>query len=58
MAISPKALASWGLLSDTGGGIIQVTKVLQEMEITLAAGEPLAVELTTAEISVVLKDDQ
>ena len=35
MAISPKALASWGLLSDTGGGIIQVTQVLQEMEVTL-----------------------
>ena len=34
MAISPKALASWGLLSDSGGGIIQVTQVLQEMEIS------------------------
>ena len=38
MAISPKALASWGLLGDTGGGIIQVTQVLQEMEVTVAAG--------------------
>ena len=44
MAVSPKALASWGC-SDTGRGIIQVTQILQEMEITLAAGEPLAVEL-------------
>ena len=58
MAISAKALASWGLLSDSGGGIIQVTKVLQEMEVTLVAGEPLAVELETAEISVELRDDQ
>ena len=41
MAMSPKALVSWGLLSDTGGGIIQVTQVLQEMEVTLAAAEPL-----------------
>jgi len=57
MAISPKALASWGLLSDTGGGIIQVTQVLQEMEVRLTAGEPLAVELETAEISVELRDD-
>ena len=57
MAISPKALASWGLLSDTGGGIIQVTLVLQEMEVRLTAGEPLAVELETAEISVELRDD-
>jgi hypothetical protein len=57
MAISPKALASWGLLSDTGGSIIQVTQVLQEMEVTLAGGEPLAVELETAGISVELRDD-
>lgn len=57
MAISPKALASWGLMSDSGGGIIQVTQVLREMEVTLAAGEPLAVELETAEISVELRDD-
>jgi hypothetical protein len=58
MAISPKALTSWGLLSDSGGGIIQVTKVLQEMEVTLAGSEPLTVELETAEISVELRDDQ
>ena len=58
MAISAKALASWGLLSDTGGGIIQVTQVLQEMEVMLAGGEPLTMELETAEISVELRDDQ
>jgi hypothetical protein len=58
MAISPKAVASWGLLSDSGGGIVQVTQVLQGMEVTLAAGEPLAVELETAEISVELREDQ
>ena len=58
MAIIPKALASWGLMSDTGGGIIQVTQVLREMEVTLTAGEPLAVELEAAEISVQLSDDQ
>jgi hypothetical protein len=44
-------------MSDTGGGIIQVTQILQEMELTLAAGKPLAVELETAEISVKLRDD-
>jgi hypothetical protein len=58
MAISPKALSSWGLLSDSGGGIIQITQVIREMEITLEAGEPLAVELEAAEISVQLSDDQ
>ncbi|MDO9533637.1 MAG: hypothetical protein Q7O12_16125 [Deltaproteobacteria bacterium] len=58
MAISAKTLASWGLLSDSGGGIIHVTQILQEMEVTLAAGEPLAVELEAAEISVQLSDDQ
>ena len=58
MAISAKTLASWGLLSETGGGIFQVTQILQEMEVTLAAGEPLAVELEAAEISVELRDDQ
>jgi hypothetical protein len=58
MAVSPRTLASWGLMSDSGGGIIQVTQVLQEMEVTLAGGEPLAVELETAEISVELRDDQ
>ena len=58
MAISAKTLASWGLLSDTGGGIIQVTQVLQEMEVRLTAGEPLAVELETAEISVELREDR
>jgi hypothetical protein len=58
MAISPKALASWGLLSDTGGGIIQVTQVLREIEVTLAAGEPLTVALETDEISVELRDNQ
>ena len=26
MAVSPKAVASWGLLADAGGGIIQVTQ--------------------------------
>jgi hypothetical protein len=58
MAISAKTWASWGLLSDSGGGIIHVTQVLREMEISLTGGEPLAVELETAEISVELRDDQ
>ena len=57
MAVSPKAVASWGLLAD-GGGIIQVTQVIQEMEVTLGAAAPLAVELETATISVTLRDDQ
>jgi hypothetical protein len=58
MAVSPKAVTSWGLLADAGGGIIQVTKVIQEMEVTLAAAAPLAVELNAAAISVTLRDDQ
>ena len=58
MAVSPKSLASWGLLAESGGGSTQVTQVLQEMEVTLAAGEPLAVELSAAEISVELRDGQ
>ena len=58
MAVSPKALTSWGLLSDAPGGIIQVTQVVKEIEVTLAAAEPLAVELEAAEISVQLSDDQ
>ena len=58
MAVSPKAVASWGLLADAGGGIIQVTQVIQEMEVTLAAAAPLAVELEAEAISVTLRDDQ
>jgi hypothetical protein len=58
MAVNPKAVASWGLLSDAGGGVIKVTQVLQEIEVKLAAMEPLAVELEAAAISVTLRDDQ
>jgi hypothetical protein len=58
MAVNPKAVASWGLLSDAGGGIIKVTQVLQEVEVTLAAAAPLAVNLEAAAISVTLSDDQ
>jgi hypothetical protein len=56
MAISPKALASWGLLSDTAGG--GATQIIRELEITLAADEPLPVELEAAEMSVELSDAQ
>jgi hypothetical protein len=52
MAVNPKALASWGLLSDGD------TQVVAEMEITVGAAEPLAVELEAAGISVELSDDQ
>ena len=55
MAINPKALASWGLLSEPGGG---ATQVITEMEIEVAAEAPLTVELETAELSVELRDDQ
>ena len=58
MAISPKSLTSWGLLAEPGGGSTQVIQVIQEMEIELAAAEALAVSLSTAEISVELRDDQ
>jgi hypothetical protein len=55
MAVSPKALASWGLLAEPGGG---PTQIVQEMEIVVATAEPLAVELSSAEICVVLSEDQ
>jgi len=55
MAVNPKALASWGLLAETGGS---ETQVIQKMGIVVATAEPLAVELETAEISVELRDDQ
>ena len=68
MAVSPKALASWGLLGEAGGGYIQVNN---EMQVTVSDAAPLAVELetgsgsellavslSTAEISVELRDDQ
>jgi len=55
MAISPKALASWGLLAEPGGG---ETQVIHEMEIVVATAEPLAVELSAAEITVELSEDQ
>ena len=58
MAVSPKALASWGLLSEPGGGSNQVIQVIHEMEIGVAAPESLTVSLSTAEISVELRDDQ
>jgi len=54
MAVTPKAVASWGLLSEAGGE----TQIISEMEITVAAAEPLAVDLEAAEISVELGDDQ
>jgi hypothetical protein len=58
MAVNPKAVASWGLLSEAGGGTIQVTQVIQEMEVRLGAAEPLAVELEAAAIIVTLRDNQ
>jgi hypothetical protein len=55
MAISPKTLASWGLLAEPGEG---PTQVIAEMAITMAAAEPLIVELEAAAISVELREDQ
>ena len=55
MAVSPKALASWGLLAEPAGGS---TQIVQEMEIVVAAAEPLSVELSAAEFTVVLSEDQ
>ena len=68
MALNLKALASWGLLGEAGGGSTQVIKEMQvtvsdaaPLAVELEAGsgsEPLAVELGTAEISVELSDEQ
>ncbi len=55
MAINPKALASWGLLSEASGG---ATQVITEMEIEVAADAPLSLELENAVISVELRDEQ
>jgi hypothetical protein len=55
MAINPKALASWGLLAEVGGG---PTQVIGELDITVSAAEPLVVELQAAEINVELSDEQ
>lgn len=55
MAINPKALASWGLLAEAGGGS---TQVIGEMDITVSAAEPLVVDLEAAEIDVELSDEQ
>jgi hypothetical protein len=55
MAVIPKAVASWGLLADSGGGS---TQVIHEMEMVVVADEPLAVELEAAEISLELSAAQ
>jgi hypothetical protein len=55
MALSPKAAASWGLLAEAGGGS---TQVIHEMEIEVAAPEPLGLELEAAAISLELSADQ
>ena len=44
-----------GLLAEPAGG---PTQVIQEMEIVVATAEPLAVELSAAEMNVELRDDQ
>jgi hypothetical protein len=68
MAINLKALASWGLLAEAGGGSTQVINEMQvtvsdavplAVELEAASGfAPLAVELEAAEISVALSDEQ
>ncbi len=57
MAVNPKAVASWGLLAEGGGAGGQVTQVIQEVEVRVAADPPLAVELEAAVITATLKDD-
>ena len=68
MALNLKALASWGLLGEEGGGSTQVIHEMQvsvsdaaSLAVELEAGsgsEPLAVELSAAEICVALSEDQ
>ncbi|MFA5111104.1 MAG: hypothetical protein WC443_06855 [Desulfobaccales bacterium] len=55
MAVNPKAIASWGLLAEAGGG---TTQVITELEVSVAAEAPLTVELEAEEISVELRDEQ
>ncbi|MFZ5448608.1 MAG: hypothetical protein ACOZFS_08250 [Thermodesulfobacteriota bacterium] len=49
MAISPKCVVSWGLLSPTEGGSPQV---ISEMEIVLVAPDTLEVELGGPEVEL------
>jgi hypothetical protein len=68
MALNLKALASWGLWGEAGGSYTQVINEMQiivsdaaPLAVELEAGsgfEPLAVSLSTAEISVELRDGQ
>ncbi len=51
MAVNPKAVASWGLRAEA-------TQIVSEMAITLAADEPLVVDLEAEEIDVELSDEQ
>jgi hypothetical protein len=55
MAVNPKAVASWGLLAEPG---VSSTQIIQEMEIVVAAAEPLALELEAEAIYVHLSDDK
>ena len=55
MAINLKALVSWGLLGEAGGSY---TQVINEMEVIVSDAAPLAVSLSTAEISVELREGQ
>jgi hypothetical protein len=57
MAVIPKAMASWGLLGE-GAAAGGATQVITGMEVTMAADEPLTVELAAADISVELSDEQ
>jgi hypothetical protein len=55
MALNPKSVASWGLLAAPGAGG-GVTRIIEGLEITLEAPEPLEVTLEATEITVELSD--
>ncbi len=49
MVISPKCLASWGLLSPTEGGS---TQVISEIEVVMADPDILEVDLEIPEVEL------
>jgi hypothetical protein len=55
MALNPKSVASWGLISEPGDGAV-IIQVIAGLEVTLESLKPLEVHLEATEITVELSD--
>lgn len=53
MAINPESIASWGLIGGTGG----TTQIIEGMDITLEASEPIEVTLEADSLTVEIDDE-